>query len=173
MSAQRNPLLDRVLQSGKPLTCTVKLPHLSEPEVFTFKRPSGADIGRLRRRRQVDALRLVKDLQKDGVGVDRLREIDKVEDADAKVAALAEVPEMMNHAGERTDRFTAECVAASLDTGEDDDGNPYPAVTVEDALNLLEVCGGAESEFGRTAREACGMSDPDPDGEDEAVDHPV
>ena len=169
MSERRNPLLERVLQSGELLTCEVKFPHLSEPEVFTFKRPSGADIGRLRRRRQVDALRMVKDLQKDGVALDRLKEIDGLE-GDAKFNAMAEIPEMMGHAGERNERFAAECVAASLDTGRDEDGNPYPAITVDDALDLLEACGGVESEFARTAREACGMDDPNPDGEDEAVD---
>lgn len=169
MSERRNPLLERVLQPGKPLTCTVKLPHLREAEVFTFNRPSGADIGRLKRRRQVDALRLVKDLKKDGVGVDRLKEIDQLE-GEAKFDALAEVPEMMGHASERMERFAAECVAASLDTGRDEDGNPYPAIGVDDALSLMEACGGVEGEFAKTAREACGMDDPDPDGQDEAVD---
>lgn len=169
MSERRNPLLERVLQPGKPLTCEVKFPHLPEPEVFTFNRPSGADIGRLRRRRQVDALRLFKDFQKEGLGVDNLKAMRGLQ-GDAMIDAAAKMSGSLVEANDRIVRFTAECVAASLDTGRDDGGNPYPAINVDDAIELLEACGGVESEFAQTAREACGMIDPDPDGQDEAVD---
>lgn len=169
--SEQHPLLSRVLGEAKELTCEIRFPHLDEPEVFRFRRISGAETLRLKRTREVDQLRLIKDIRKVGGSAKELAA--KAKDGrDGAVEIAAEYSDAVESNSERADDLAANCLVLSLLTGEDGDGKPYPPLTLDDAYDLLAVTGGSGGKLARTAMDACGLLDGAGD-DDEAIDLPA
>ena len=171
----RHPLLSRVVGEDETLTCEVKFPHLDEPEAFTFRRVRGAETLQLKRMRQVDGIRMLKDIRKGGGDIGALRDgLSSLDGGEDRTVELAlQFGDALEGSSERAERLAAKCIALSLDPGVDDEGRAYQPLSDEQALDLLAVTGGVEGKLARTAMDACGLLEVGEDDEPEAVDLPA